>query len=55
MNHVEDFGDDQFVPAGSFIQPKKAWLAVEDFFKKPLVKSSRITWLSSGDILWPNI
>ncbi len=55
MNHVEDFGDDQIVPAGSFIQPKKAWLAVEDFFKNPLVKSGRIAWLNSDDISWPDI
>lgn len=33
MNQVEDFGEDQFVPAGSFLQPKIAWLAVEDFLK----------------------
>ncbi|WP_076951510.1 hypothetical protein [Pseudomonas cedrina] len=54
MNQVKDFGEDQFVPAGSFIQPKIAWLAVEDFFKNPLVKSHRIAWLNSNDISWPN-
>ncbi|QJI14822.1 hypothetical protein HKK58_20480 [Pseudomonas sp. ADAK22] len=55
MNQVEDFGEDQFVPAGSFLEPKIAWLAVEDFFKNPLVKSRRIVWLHSEDISWPDI
>ncbi|NWE20410.1 hypothetical protein [Pseudomonas sp. P7548] len=54
MNRVEDFGDDQWVPAGSFLAPMKAWLAVEDFFHHPLEKSSRMGWLSSHEICWPD-
>jgi len=54
MNHVEDVGDDQFVPLGSFLKPKQAWLAVEDFFNHPLSKSNRIEWLNSDNINWPD-
>lgn len=54
MNQVQDFGDDQWVPAGSFIPPAQAWLTVEDFFHHPLEKSFRVRWLSSHEIYWPD-
>ena len=50
MNQVEDVGDDQFVPVGSFLKPNLAWLAVEDFLENPLQKSVRIDWANSKDI-----
>lgn len=50
MHLIEDCGDDQFVPAGSFLPPEKAWLAVEDFFTQPLDKSRRVEWVSSAGL-----
>lgn len=54
INDVEDVGDDQFAPVGSFLPPQKAWLALEDFFNNPLCKSDRIKWISSDEIAWPD-
>lgn len=54
INDVEDVGDDQFAPVGSFLPPQEAWLALEDFFKSPLCKSDRIKWINSDEIAWPD-
>lgn len=53
INQIEDAGEDQFVPIGSFLKPETAWLAVEDFFDNPTQKSGRIEWINSDDISWP--
>ncbi|NVJ90935.1 MAG: hypothetical protein HWE34_04720 [Methylocystaceae bacterium] len=50
---IEDIGDDEFYPIGSFLNPQQAWLAVEDFFADPAQKSERIEWISSDKIQWP--
>lgn len=49
---IEDIGDEEFYPVGAFMAPEDAWLAVEDFFKKPTEKSERIEWISSELIEW---
>lgn len=54
VNDVEDVGDDQFAPVGSFLPPQEAWLALEDFFNNPLCKSGRIKWISADEIAWPD-
>ena len=54
INDVEDVGDDQFAPVGSFLPPQEAWLALEDFFNNPLCKSARIKWINSDEIAWPD-
>ncbi len=54
LDRIEDVGDDQFAPIGSFLTPELAWLVIEDFFANPLEKSSRIQWVSSDDIKWPD-
>lgn len=55
MNLIKDVGDDQFVPVGSFVSPEQAWMAVEDFFEKPMVKPSRIEWIDSEKIDWGDL
>ena len=52
INNVDNVGDDQFLPIGSFLKPEQAWLAVEDFFENPCEKSNRIEWMSSDEIEW---
>ncbi|WP_111460738.1 MULTISPECIES: hypothetical protein [unclassified Pseudomonas] len=54
INDIEDVGDDQFAPVGSFLPPQEAWLALEDFFNNPLCKSDRIKWINSDEIAWPD-
>lgn len=54
INDIEDVGDDQFAPVGSFLKPQEAWLALEDFFNDPLQKSDRVKWISSNEIAWPD-
>jgi hypothetical protein len=51
INLVEDVGDDQFVPIGSFIEPNLAWLTIEDFLSSPLNKSKKIRWVNSKEII----
>ncbi len=53
INRVEDVGDDQFAPLGSFLKPETAWQAVEDFFANPLEKSEWIEWINSDEVAWP--
>jgi hypothetical protein len=40
-------------PAGCFLSPSVAWLAVEDFLKTPEQPSGRVQWVDSDDIPWP--
>lgn len=54
IHQIVDAGDEQFAPAGSFLKPEVAWLAVEDFFNDPQQKSERIQWIASNDIVWPD-
>lgn len=47
--------DDIMVPAGSFLDPKEAWLGVEDFLTNPTVRSPRVKWVNSGTLNWPEL
>lgn len=49
---IEDIGDEEFYPIGSFLNPQQAWLAVEDFLTNPSQKSERIEWIASDKIQW---
>ena len=53
LNIIEDVGDEEFFPVGSFLKPEQAWLAVEDFFSDPTKISDRIEWIASDQIEWP--
>lgn len=53
LNLIEDVGDEEFFPVGSFLRPEQAWLAVEDFFENPTKPSKRIDWIASDLIDWP--
>lgn len=53
INNFIETKDDLTVPAGSFLDPKEAWLAVEDFLANPRVRSSRVSWVSGGTLNWP--
>ena len=53
INQIEDVGDDQFFPLGSFVTPEEAWLALEDFFKHPTEKPKRVKWVNVDDVEWP--
>lgn len=48
---VENY-DEIIMPLGTYISPKKAWLAVEDFLCNPFKPSSRILWVGDNDIPW---
>ena len=54
MHQIEDIGDEEFYPVGSFLKPELAWLAVRDFFSNPSKKSNQIEWINSNDIEWPD-
>ena len=54
MDLVEDIGDEEFYPIGAFISLEDAWKAVEDFINHPSKKSSKINWISSDEISWPD-
>lgn len=45
--------DEIVMPLGTYLSPKTAWLAVEDFLDNPYVASNRISWISDDDI--PNL
>lgn len=47
--------DDLTFPAGCFVPPSTAWLAVEDFLHDPLRPSHRIEWVDTEDISWPEM
>ena len=53
VEKIEDVGDDEFYPAGCFVDPAVAWMAVEDFFCDPTKKSTRLEWVNVEDIPWP--
>lgn len=53
MKIIIDAGDDQYAPAGSFVAPAVAWMAIEDFFDDPIVRSERLTWMDANEIDWP--
>ncbi len=53
MDLIEDVGDEEFFPIGSFLEPKHAWLAIEDFFNHPIKISDRIEWIAADQIEWP--
>lgn len=48
--------EDQFkLPLGTYMKPKDAWLAVNDYLKDPATISKSIQWVDSKDIPWPDV
>ena len=45
---------DQFLmPAGAFLDPMTAWLAVKDFIAQPSKRSESVRWVSCNELKWP--
>jgi len=55
INDFCNIEDGIILPRGSFVGPADAWKAVEDFAAAPAVKSSRLTWVSTSDLNWPEM
>ncbi len=47
--------DNIYLPEGSFLSPDKAWLAVEDFLRDPKKRSSRVEWIETSELTWPEM
>lgn len=48
--------DDYFkMPLGTYLEPEKAWFAVEDFLSNPVLISKAIQWIDANDVLWPDV
>ena len=55
LNKLDSFEelDDWHFPTGCFLEPARAWFAVEDFLTRPERPSERVTWVDLDDISWP--
>lgn len=55
INHLIDVNDGLYIPQGSCLEPVLALSVIDDFFKTPLNKSSKVEWINADDIDWSSV
>lgn len=55
LSEIIDVGVDEFVPLGSFVTPKQAWVVVEQFLKNPTKLPCAEFMRDIEDTDWPEI
>ncbi|EDF8719705.1 hypothetical protein GYD59_001584 [Salmonella enterica] len=55
MNTIVDADTEQFIPLGSCLPPDIALAVIEDFFKDPQNRSSKVEWVNADDLDWSSV